>query len=120
MSGRPVVVYDGSCGFCRTWVLRLKRWDRHERLALLPLQDDSAPRVTGRTRAQLERAAHVVLPDGRVYAGARAFFEICRYLPGGGLIRALLRLPGGLPLAERIYEWVARRWGPVGAPPRHD
>ena len=101
-------------------MLRLKRWDRHDRLDLVPLQDEAAPRVTGRPRPVLEEAAHVVLPDGSVHAGARAFFEICRYLPGGGLIRALLRVPGALPLAERLYTWIARRWGPVGGLPRDD
>lgn len=101
-------------------MLRLKRWDRHDRLDLLPLQDEAAPRVTGRPRAVLERAAHVVLPDGTVHAGARAFYEICRYLPAGGLIRALLRVPGALAVAERVYRWIARRWGPVGALPGGD
>jgi predicted DCC family thiol-disulfide oxidoreductase YuxK len=111
---RPVVVYDDQCGFCRKWVGRLKRWDRHDRLALLPLRDASAPALTGRTRAELDRAVHVVLPSGAVCAGAAAFREICRYLPGGMIPRAALRLPGAPALAERLYRWIARRWGPVG------
>lgn len=117
---RPVVVYDGACGFCRKWILRLKRWDRNDRLDLVPLQDDEAPRITGKPRGELERAAHVVLPEGGVYAGARAFRALCRYLPGGVVIRLLLSLPGALWIADHIYDWIARRWGPVGGPPRED
>lgn len=114
LTNRPVVVYDGSCGFCRKSVLRLKRWDRDDRIDLLSLQDDRAPALTRRSPEALRRAAHVVLPDGTVYAGARGFRELCRYLPAGGLVRGLLHLPGALPLAERVYGWIARRWGPVG------
>lgn len=83
---------------------------------MLPLQDETATAVTGRSPEELRRAAHVVLPDGRVYAGARGFREVCRYLPGGWLVRALLYLPGALPAAELVYRWIARTHGPVGAP----
>ena len=115
MRSRPLVVYDGSCGFCRKWVLRLKRWDRDDRIDVLPLQDEAAPAAAQRSREELRRAAHVVLPDGRVYAGARAFREVCPYLPGGHLVGAVLHLPGALWVAERLYRWIARTWGPVGA-----
>jgi len=112
---RPLVVYDDRCAFCRRWVRRLGTWDRRGRLDFLSLQDERATAVTARPRAVLEQAAHVVLPDGTVLAGAAAFRALCRFLPGGWLPRALLGVPGALPLAERMYGWVARRWGPVGA-----
>lgn len=115
---RPVVVYDASCDFCRRWVGHLKRWDRRDRLDFLPLQDPGAVVLTERPRADLERAAHVVFPGGVVLAGAVAFRELCCFLPGGWLPRAVLHLPGALPLAERTYRWIARRWGPVGGRPR--
>ncbi len=111
---RPVLIYDDACGFCRRWVRRLKRWDRRDRIALLPLQDDRAVPLAGRPRPALERAAHAVLPSGEVFAGAAAFRALCQYLPGGALPRAVLAVPGALPVAERLYTWVARRWGPVG------
>ncbi|MCH7874305.1 MAG: DUF393 domain-containing protein [Gemmatimonadetes bacterium] len=111
---RPILIYDGSCGFCRRWVSRLKRWDRADRIRLLTLQDDAAPHVSARARTELELAAHVVLPSGEVLAGAAAFHALCRYLPGGWLPRGILSLPGALAMAERTYRWIARRWGPVG------
>jgi hypothetical protein len=71
--------------------------------------------VTGISRDALGRAAHVVLPSGDVLAGAAAFRALCPFLPGGSLPYRLLGLPGALPLAERAYRGIARRWGPVGA-----
>ena len=112
---RPVVVYDGQCGFCRRWIERLRRWDRSGRLEFLPLQDATAPVVTGLRRDVLERAVHVVLPWGDVKAGAAAVRALCPFLPGGFLPHRILGLPGVLPLAERAYRWIAGRWGPVGA-----
>lgn len=109
------MIYDAGCGFCRRWAVRLHRWDRAGRLTLLPLQDDRAPALAGRPRSALELALHAVLPSGEVLAGAAALRGICRYLPGGWLPRALLALPGALPLAERLYAYAARRWGPVGS-----
>ena len=111
---RPVVVYDGGCAFCRRWVERLRRWDRTGGLEFLPLQDAHAPVVTGVGRDALGRAAHVVLPSGEVLAGAAAFRALCPFLRGGTIPYRLLGLPGALPLAERAYRWIARRWGPVG------
>ena len=109
----PTLIYDASCGFCRRWAARLKRWDRRGRVRLLPLQDPAAPGLAQRRREELERAVHLVRPDGAVFAGAAAAREVLAYLPGGSLLRAALALPGVMPLAERAYGWVARTWGPV-------
>lgn len=110
---RPTLVYDGSCGFCRRWVERVQRWDRRSAVQYVPLQAPEAPALTGRPRAALERAAHLIRPDGSVYAGAAAVRELFRYLPGGSVPRLLFRLPGMMGVAERTYAWVARTWGPV-------
>lgn len=107
------MIFDGSCGFCRKWVQRVQRWDRGQRLAYLPYQDAAAPDVAGRSRDALAQAAHLVRPDGEVFAGAAAARELLRYLPGGGAARAVLWLPGVMGVAERVYAWIARNWGPV-------
>jgi predicted DCC family thiol-disulfide oxidoreductase YuxK len=112
---RPLVVYDGACGFCRDWVARLRVWDRHAALDYLPLQDSQAERLTGRSRVALEEAAHVVLPSGEVLAGAAALRAICPFLPLGWLPGLVFGFPGALPLAERVYRWIAWHRGPVGS-----
>lgn len=112
---RPLVIYDGSCSFCRRWVGRLQRWDRHDRLDYLPLQDPAASAAAATPRTTLEQAVHVVLPSGHVTAGAGAVRAISPYLPGGRVGYLVLGIPGALPVAERLYTWIARRWGPLGA-----
>jgi predicted DCC family thiol-disulfide oxidoreductase YuxK len=110
---RPVLIYDASCGFCRRWVGRLRRWDRRGRIDLLPLDDPSAVALSGQPVERLRLAAHMVSPLGGVFAGAAAVRELFRYLPGGRCVQALAVIPGMMSIAERTYAWIARQWGPV-------
>ena len=109
----PVLIYDAQCQFCRRWVARLKRWDRRDRIRLLPLQDPAAPALAGRPPDVLRQAAHLVREDGAVLAGAWAAREVLAYLPAGWLLRFVARVPGVMALADRGYRWVARTWGPA-------
>jgi predicted DCC family thiol-disulfide oxidoreductase YuxK len=110
---RPTLIYDGGCGFCRTWVERARILDRGNAVKIVPLQDEGAAVMAGRPATALRRAVHLVRPDGAVFAGAAATREFFRYVPGGWLVRAFGAIPGVMPIAERVYEFVARRWGPV-------
>lgn len=110
---RPVLIYDASCGFCRRWVARVRNWDRRGTIEFLPLDDDRATVVSGQPTDRLRLAAHVVCPNGGVFAGAAAARELFRYLPGGRVVRVVTAVPGVMPVAERTYAWIARHWGPV-------
>jgi predicted DCC family thiol-disulfide oxidoreductase YuxK len=110
---RPTLIFDGNCGFCAKWVKRMKRLDRDDVIWLLPLQDSRATELSGQPRERLEQAAHLVRPDGAVFAGAAAAREAFRYLRGGRAVGFVATVPGLMPVAERVYAWVARRWGPV-------
>lgn len=117
MLSRPVLLYDGGCGFCRTWVGRLRWWDRAGRIDYVPYQQRSAvaglPWVSDEA---LDRAMHFIAPGGRIDAGARAVPAILGYLPGGALIRPLFRVPGIKWVADRVYRWVATRRRLLGGP----
>ncbi len=53
-------------------------------------------------------AMQLVLPDGRVLAGADAVPELLRRIRGLGWVAGVFALPGVRPLARRFYAWVAR------------
>jgi predicted DCC family thiol-disulfide oxidoreductase YuxK len=106
---RPTLIYDGECGFCRTWVDRVRRWDREQRLVLLPLQERTRVPAFGIPLPALAAAMHLVLPDGRVLTGADAAPELLRLLPGKRWLAPLFAIPGVLPVARRVYAWIARR-----------
>lgn len=105
---RYALLYDGECGFCRTWVERVRRRDREGRIEPIPFQRVDSKRY-GIRRADLEEAMHLVAPDGRVWRGAAAAREVLRLLPGWRWASYALRIPGALAIAERVYRWIARR-----------
>src|SRR5216683_2103458 len=87
---RPTLIYDGECGFCRRSVDWVRRRDREHRLVLLPFQDEDRVARLGIPLPALAAAMHLVRPDGRVPAW-------------------LFRVPGVLPVARRVYGWIARQ-----------
>ena len=108
---RPTLIYDGECGFCQRSVALLRRWDREQRIALVPFQDQARVAAFGIPLPALAAAMHLVLPppDGRVLAGADAVPELLRRLPGKGWLAWGFRIPGIPLVARRLYGWIARR-----------
>ena len=105
----PTLIYDGECGICQQAVALLKRWDREHILRFVPFQDEAAVNRFGIALPALAAAMHLILPDGRVYAGADAVPELLRLFPGKRWLASVFRIPGVLPIARRIYAWIAVR-----------
>ena len=105
----PTLIYDGECGICQQAVRLLTRWDREHVLRCLPFQDSAAVAQFGIALPALAAAMHLVLPDGRAYAGADAVPELLRLFSGKRWLAPLFHIPGVLPIARRIYAWIARR-----------
>lgn len=106
-SSRPLLVFDGDCGFCRRWV---ERWrvQLGDRLEFAPFQE-VADRLPAIPREHFEQAVHLVLPDGEVLRGAAAVFRALALAPRGGVGWWLYRhVPGFRPASELAYRLVAR------------
>jgi predicted DCC family thiol-disulfide oxidoreductase YuxK len=103
---RPLLLYDGDCGFCRFWVAR---WQAVTRGAVdfAPAQAEAA-RFPQITQEAWTRSVQLITPEGAVYAGAEAVFRTLAYAPGRGWALALYRhLPGAQPATEAAYRLVA-------------
>ncbi len=105
----PTLIYDGECGICQKSVALLKRWDREHMLRYVPFQDGVAVARFGIALPKLAAAMHLILPDGRVYPGADAIPRLLTLFPNKRWLALLFRIPGVLPLARRIYAWIAIR-----------
>lgn len=105
--GLPVLVFDGDCAFCTTWVNRLRDW--------LPRPPDAVPwqwtdlDAVGLTREDVADFAWYLTPK-HSYAGALAFAAILRAQPGIGLRFAgnLLATPPFSIVAALGYNVIAR------------
>jgi len=113
LAAPAVLIYDGECASCRAsalWIMRLAL--SGGALEILPWR--AAPRCARFPQisdAMCATAMRLVLPDGRVLAGADAVPELLRRIRGLGWLAAGLTIPGtGFP-ARRLYGWIARnRW----------
>ena len=105
----PTLIYDGDCSFCLKWVQRFKRWEVGDDVLTMPMQEPAAVSIAGQPLDRLAQAMHLVLADGRVFAGAAAARELTRFMPAlpGLTLRALFGLPGGMFVANKVYGLVA-------------
>ena len=92
-SARPLLVYDGDCGFCGYWA---RYWhgltgDRVDtsRYQQVAAQHPAIP------VADFQRAVQYIAPDGHHASAAEASFLTLSHAPGKGIWLALYRkLPG--------------------------
>lgn len=105
MVEKPTVIFDGDCGFCRYWV---DLWRRrtgdcvtYEAFQNLPENWQEIP------RKRFAESVHLVFPDGRVFYGARAVFEILALGSKHWPLQLYRKLPGFESLSEWGYRMVA-------------
>ena len=125
---RPLLLFDGDCGFCRAWIARWKAWTR-DRVDYAPSQE-AGSRFPEIPPEEFHRSVQLVRPDGTVVSGARAVFTALALGGRGAGLWLYERVPGLAPAAEAAYRIVAghRRaasaltrllWGRSVAPPTY-
>jgi predicted DCC family thiol-disulfide oxidoreductase YuxK len=127
---RPLLIYDGDCGFCGYWA---RYWQKltGESVDYRPYQQVLAQYPTI-PEAEFQRAVQFIAPDGERASGAEASFLTLAHARGKGFWLALYRhLHGFAPVSELAYATIARRrpafyrvslllWGRNHEPPRHE
>ncbi len=103
---KPVLIYDGDCGFCRLWIAR---WSplTEEEVVYRPSQEvgENYPQISPE---YFESSVYFVDPDGSFCSGAQAVFKALSYAPNGKwLLRAYEKVPGFAPISEWGYRQVA-------------
>ncbi|MHA3775120.1 lipase maturation factor family protein [Verrucomicrobiota bacterium sgz303538] len=124
---KPLVIFDGDCGFCRFWV---RRWQAlaHDRFNWEPYQE-IAERFPEIPKEAFQEAVQLVETDGRVISGADAVMRVLMTAPGWRTIaKAILRIPPILAITRGVYRFVATHrtffsrltrlgWGSYALPP---
>ncbi len=105
---RPLVIYDGDCGFCRAWIARWKAFTG-DRVDYEPARTAAArfPEIPAERYAE---AVQFVDTDGSVVGGAEAVFRTLATVPGRRwTLGAYRRIPGVAPVTEAAYRFIASR-----------
>ncbi|PSO45512.1 MAG: hypothetical protein BRC25_02025, partial [Parcubacteria group bacterium SW_6_46_9] len=97
----PTLLFDGDCGFCRTWV---RRWKKNvdDQVSFRPYQKavDDFPEVT---KTQARQAVQFIEPDGEVTSGAEAVFVLLSYGESGWWRWMYEHVPGFPAFSESVY-----------------
>lgn len=104
--GRPLLVFDGDCGFCTSSARVAERWLGLEHVEAWQFLDlDSL----GLTREQCERAVQWVAVDGSIQPAERAVIAALRHAGGAWRVFGeVMNLPGVRHLAAVVYRLVAK------------
>src|SRR4029450_8155660 len=90
---RPLGLYDGECGFCKTWIARW-RVRTGNAVDYEPSQA-AGSRFPEIPREDYAHSVQLVLPDGRVSGGAEAVAKLLALPSGrGAFLWAYRRVPG--------------------------
>ena len=103
---RPILVYDGACGFCTFWV---HRW-RHlteDRVIYKPSQEVSSqyPQISP---DKFDSAIYLIYPDGTYHSGAKGVFKALATSIHKVPLWAYEKVPGFSKISEKAYDWVAK------------
>jgi predicted DCC family thiol-disulfide oxidoreductase YuxK len=129
-SSRPLLVYDGDCGFCGYWA---RYWNKltGDRVDYKTYQEVAA-QYPAIPLADFQCAVQFITPDGHHANAAEASFLTLNHARGKGFWLALYRkLPGFAAMSELVYAFVAAHrpafyrvslllWGRNYEPPRYD
>jgi predicted DCC family thiol-disulfide oxidoreductase YuxK len=129
-SSRPVLVYDGDCGFCGYWALYWKKltgdWVDYRTYQEVGATYPAIP------PGDFQRAVQFITPDGHRASAAEASFLTLSHAPRkGGWLALYRKLPGFAAISEAAYGFIAAHrpefyhvslllWGRHHEPPRYD
>lgn len=109
-----VLIYDENCRLCVTVKEGLERGCPQPALRFAPYQSQEARNLLGQLHhGGIPSHAFLVEPAGSVQMGIEAFLPFLSQVPGGRLIRFLLKIPLIRKLSHVLYDILARhryRW----------
>jgi predicted DCC family thiol-disulfide oxidoreductase YuxK len=107
MPSNPMLIYDGRCSFCRTWV-DYCRGLTGARVDYASSQEVAAnfPQIPAEN---FRRAVQMVLPDGTVLSGAAAAFSTLEFAGIRWPMWLYRHAPGVAPSTEFLYRYIAAR-----------
>ena len=104
--GKPLVIYDGRCGFCKIWIQYSKTLTG-DRMAYAPSQEVGTdyPQIPEKNFGE---SVQLVTAEGSVYSGAQAVYRTLSCAPGySWLAWCYDRVPGFAASSEAAYRLIA-------------
>lgn len=103
----PVVLFDGVCNYCNSWVNFAIRNDREARLRFATLQSARGQELKAKYGVAPRADSVILIDNEKAYTYSNAALRIAKYLRWPAkAIYALLIVPAFI--REPVYKWIAR------------
>lgn len=103
----PVVLFDGVCNYCNSWVNFAIRNDREARLRFATLQSATGQELKAKYGVAPGTDSVILIDNEKAYTYSNAALRIAKYLRWPAkAIYALLIIPAFI--REPVYKWIAR------------
>ena len=104
-----LIIFDGSCGACSTFVGGKKYFFERYGFTVSPLQEDWISELTKLDENTLLQSIHLYTPDGKILRGADFFYYFAGKVWWLKPINLLLRITICKRMFARFYEYIAKR-----------
>jgi predicted DCC family thiol-disulfide oxidoreductase YuxK len=103
--GDMEMIYDGHCGFCKRSMAAFLAFDGLRQIRIRDYRADPSPVVSD---DKMDKALHLVLPDGRALPGFEAYRYVVPRVPGMWWMVPFFYVPVLSRLVGRpLYNWIA-------------
>jgi predicted DCC family thiol-disulfide oxidoreductase YuxK len=109
IAGEPdgLILFDGVCVFCSSWIRFVLRHDRDGRFVFLPIQSERGRALARRLGIDPDRPrTNAVLLDGQAWVRSDAALRVLAALPATRFLGGLRRVPR--VLRDPVYDLIAR------------
>lgn len=103
--GDMEMIYDGHCGFCKRSMAAFLAFDGLHQIRIRDYRANPSPVVSDE---KMDKALHLVLPDGRALPGFEAYRYVVPRVPGLWWMIPFFYIPVFSRLVGRpLYNWIA-------------
>lgn len=110
----PIVLFDGICNFCNSWINFIIRHDKKKKFRFAALQSEAGKKLLKQHGISEKQESVVLMYNGKAYVRSTACFHICYHLGGVyALMFAFVIIPAYISdfyydiIARNRYKW----WG---------
>ena len=104
-----LVIFDGSCGACSTFIGEKKEFFKKYGFSVAPLQEQWVKDISKQSEEDLQKAIHLYTENGEIVKGVDFFQRVASKVWWLMPINLLLRISFLKPLFTFIYNEVAKR-----------
>ena len=102
-----LLLFDGECETCRRFAEKVKRFDTHERISILSLQDHYRE-DTRIPLEELKEELHLLGSSGTLLRGGEAIARIISLVPAARPFRWMIESRAGKKGSDLVYRILSR------------